>query len=50
MQSSNTVRVDTDDYFVLMKTKLELLKNEKRRLVIEIERTVKDNLDLRLQK
>jgi hypothetical protein len=30
-----------------MKNKIELLKNEKKRLIIEIERTVRDNVDLR---
>ena len=33
-----------------MKNKVELLKNEKRRLLIEIERTVKENVDLKTQK
>lgn len=44
---SHDLRVDKDDYFVQMKLKVELLKNEKRRLMIEIDRTVKENVDLK---
>ena len=44
---SHTVIVDKDDYFTQMKLKIELLKQEKRRLLIEIDRTVRDNLELR---
>ena len=46
-QGSHTVIVDKDDYFTQMKLKIELLKQEKRRLLIEIDRTVRDNLELR---
>ena len=47
---SHEVQIDKDDFFVQMKNKVELLKNEKRRLLIEIERTVKENVDLKTQK
>jgi hypothetical protein len=38
--------VDKDEYFLQMKQKVDLLKQEKRRLQIENERTVKENVDM----
>ena len=48
--TSYDIQIDKDDYFVQMRTKVDLLKNEKRRLLIEIERVVRENVDLRSQK
>lgn len=47
---SSDLQIDKDDYFIQMRAKVDLLKNERRRLLIEIERVVRENVDLRNQK
>ncbi|CDW87843.1 UNKNOWN [Stylonychia lemnae] len=49
-QVSHEIQIDKDDFFLQMRQKIDALRNEKRRLIIEIERTVKENLELNRQK
>ncbi len=47
MPPTHEIQIDKDDFFVQMRAKIDLLKSEKRRLIIEIERTVKENVELK---
>ena len=46
LKYSSTIKVDKDDFFIQMKTKVELLKNEKKRLSLEVDRITRENYDL----
>eukprot|EP00347_Sterkiella_histriomuscorum_P001081 403373401 len=47
---SNDIAIDKDDFFLQMRQKVDALKSEKRRLTTEIERMVKENLEINKQK
>ena len=44
--SSNELVVTKDEFFLQIRQKIDLLKQEKRRLTIEIEKTVKENQEV----